>query len=318
MADSENSDSVQKELLWAKRRLESIFEANAAGIFVVDENRDITIVNQRFCDIVGFTKTELVGQNACFAHVSPESCLAFRKTFLEAKNGAQVKIEYFVRKKGCDGVWVEMFGSKIALDETHDGVIWSIVDISERKAAEEAIKNLAFYDVLTGLVNRRLLEDRLSVMISSKKRDKSHAAVLFLDMDNFKKLNDDFGHQAGDGFLKEVATRLRACVRDVDTVARLGGDEFVIVVDGLSEAHQAARNAAERVARNVLAVLNRAFVLAVSHSAGEARVVEHRSTASVGVTLFCQNEESKDSVLRRADQAMYLAKNAGKNDVKFL
>ena len=155
-------------------------------------------------------------------------------------------------------------------------------------------------------------------MISSKKRDKSHAAVLFLDMDNFKKLNDDFGHQAGDGFLKEVATRLRACVRDVDTVARLGGDEFVIVVDGLSEAHQAARNAAERVARNVLAVLNRAFVLAVSNSAGEARVVEHRSTASVGVTLFCQNEESKDSVLRRADQAMYLAKNAGKNDVKFL
>jgi len=104
---------IEKELLLAKKRLESIFEGNAAGIFVVDENRDIIMVNQRFCDIVGFSKEELVGQNACFAHISQESCLAFREYFLKAKNEGHSKVEYFVRKKNCDGVWVEMFGSPI-------------------------------------------------------------------------------------------------------------------------------------------------------------------------------------------------------------
>ena len=317
MSVSDNA-STQKELLWAKKRLESIFEANAAGIFVVDENRDITIVNQRFCDIVGFSKEELVGQNACFAHISQESCVAFRETFLKAKNGAQVKIEYFVRKRGCAGVWVEMFGSPIELDETHQGVIWSIIDISERKAAEEAIKSLAFFDVLTGLINRRLLEDRLSVMINSKKRDKHHGAVLFLDLDNFKALNDDFGHQAGDLFLKEVAVRLLSCVRAIDTVARLGGDEFVIAIDGLNSNKEKAEGEVQLIARKILRALNQPYVIELPPKDLRPSTIEHLTTASIGVSLFNQENDSKDSILRRADEAMYLAKKSGKNNMKLI
>ena len=313
-----SNEAVSKELLWAKKRLESVFEANAAGIFVVDENRDITMVNQRFCDIVGFTKDELVGQNACFAHVSPESCLAFRKTFLEAKNGAQVKIEYFVRKKGCAGVWVEMFGSRIDLDETHEGVIWSIVDISERKAAEEAIKNLAFYDPLTGLVNRRLLEDRLSVMLSNKQREGHFGAVMFIDLDDFKALNDDFGHQVGDAFLKEVASRLLSCVRRGDTVARIGGDEFVIAIEELGQSPDVAEREARRIAEKALVALSEAFVFTAGDAASDTHAQQsHTTTASVGVALFNRPDDTRDAILRRADQAMYRAKNAGKNGIGF-
>ena len=315
---SDHRDDVQTELLWAKKRLEIIFEHNAAGIFVVDENRNIIMVNQRFCDIVGFTKEELVGQNACIAHVSQESCNVFGKYFLEAKDDLEVKVEYFVRKKGCDGVWAEFFGSKIELDEERNGVIWSIIDISERKAAEETIKKLAFYDTLTGLTNRRLLEDRLSLMIANKKRNDNHGAVLFLDMDNFKTLNDKFGHQAGDDFLIEVASRLLSCVREVDTVSRFGGDEFIVVIDGLDQDKELAENEILRCARKILGKVSEPYMINLSGNDKSADTIEHLSSASIGISLFSQNDESKDSVLDRADQAMYLVKKSGKNNITIL
>lgn len=318
MSGSDNYGSVLNELLWAKKRLESIFESNAAGIFVVDENRDIIMVNQRFCDIVGFSNEELVGQNACFAHISQESCLAFRDYFLRAKEGLQVKVEYFVRKKGCEGVWVEMFGSKIELDETHSGVIWSIIDISERKAAEETIKNMAFYDALTGLVNRRLLEDRLSVMVGNAKRDAGYGAVLFIDLDNFKTLNDQFGHQAGDCVLVEAASRLLACVREIDTVARLGGDEFVVVVSGLNCTEEMAQENIQRIASKILDTLCQPYLITLPDEEMPTRNIENLITASIGCTLFNGEEKTIGSLLRRADEAMYLAKKTGKNSIQSL
>jgi diguanylate cyclase (GGDEF)-like protein/PAS domain S-box-containing protein len=314
---SDHRDDVHEELLWAKKRLEIIFEHNAAGIFLVDENRDIIMVNQRFCDIVGFTKAELIGQNACFAHISQESCKAFGKYFLEAKEGGEVKLEYFVRKKGCDGVWAEFFGSKIELDEGRFGVIWSIIDINERKLAEETIKNLAFYDPLTGLANRRLLEDRLSLMIANKKRDSHYGAILFLDLDNFKILNDTFGHQTGDDFLIKVACRLLSCVRDVDIVSRFGGDEFVVVIDGLAEDKKNAEKEILLCAQKVLSKLNEPYWVNLSGNDKPADTVKHLSSASIGISLFNQSDE-KDIVLDRADQAMYLVKDSGKNNISLL
>ena len=314
---SEHRDDVHEELLWAKKRLEIIFEHNAAGIFLVDENRDIIMVNQRFCDIVGFTKAELIGQNACFAHISQESCKAFGKYFLAAKDGEEVKLEYFVRKKGCDGVWAEFFGSKIELDEGRFGVIWSIIDISELKLAEETIKNLAFYDPLTGLANRRLLEDRLSLMIANKNRDCHYGAVLFLDLDNFKILNDTFGHKAGDDFLIKVACRLLSCVRDVDIVSRFGGDEFVVVIDGFSEDKNNAEKEVLLCAQKVLNKLNEPYLVNLSGNDRPADTIKYLSSASIGISLFNQNHE-KDIVLDRADQAMYLVKESGKNNIRLL
>lgn len=312
------NDTIEKELVLAKKRLESIFECNAAGIFVVDENRDIIMVNQRFCDIVGFSKEELVGQNACFAHISQETCQAFREYFLKAKNEGRSKVEYFVRKKGCDGVWVEMFGSPIELDENHQGVIWSILDISERKNSEETIKNLAFYDSLTGLVNRRLLENRLEEMLASKKREKTHGAIFFLDLDNFKLLNDTFGHLAGDTFLKEVAYRLLSCVRTVDTVSRFGGDEFVIIVNGLHSAKQKAKEEAYCIANKILEVLAKPYNIAEPTNNTFSQDIMHHSTASIGLTLFKEANDTCDTLFRRADKAMYQAKKAGKNNIKFV
>lgn len=312
------NDELQKELLWAKKRLEIIFEHNAAGIFLVDDNRDIIMVNQRFCEIVGFSKEELIGKNACFAHISEESCMAFGKYFREAKSGLKVKVEYFVRKKGCEGVWTEFFGSKIALDEERNGVIWSIIDISERKLAEDAIKNLAFYDALTGLANRRLFEERLSLMMANKKRNFDHGAILFLDLDNFKMLNDNHGHDAGDSFLVEVASRLTSCVREVDTVSRLGGDEFVVAIDGLDQDKKVAEKEALSIAQKIRGKLSEPYTIILLEHDKPARSIEHLSTASIGLSLFSKEDECRNAVLKRADTAMYLVKKEGKNNINIL
>ncbi len=314
MSNSDHTDHVHKELLWAEKRLEVIFERNAAGIFVVDDNRYIIMVNQRFCNIVGYGKEELIGQHACFLHTSTASCMEFRRYFLDAQNGLQVKVEYVVGKKGGDRIWVELFGSKIELDETHNGVIWSIIDISERKAAEEIIRNLAFYDTLTGLTNRRLFDDRISVQIANKKRSNSYGAVLFLDLDNFKSLNDSFGHRVGDAFLVEVARRLLSCVRGIDTVSRFGGDEFVVLVNELNRDKKVAEEQVSVIARRILAKLREPYLLTLDNGNAEARTIEHVSAASIGISLFGKEDDEEGAVLHRADEAMYLVKNSGKNN----
>lgn len=317
MFNKVTNDSTNKELLLAKKHFETIFEGNAAGIFVVNEDRDILIVNQRFCDIVNFTKEELVGQNACVAHISQETCMQFKENFLKAKADGLAKIEYFVRKKGCDGVWVEMFGSPIELEENHFGVIWSIVDISERKAAEETIKKLAFYDSLTGLANRRLLEDRLELIVENKKREDKYCAILFLDLDNFKPLNDTYGHHAGDVFLQEAASRLLSTVRTIDTVSRLGGDEFVIVIDKLDKDKTKAKEEAYTIANKVLEILRLPYTIEITKEDESQQTIIHHSSASMGMTLFKHEEITYNTLLRRADKAMYEAKKIGKDSIVF-
>jgi diguanylate cyclase (GGDEF)-like protein/PAS domain S-box-containing protein len=179
-------------------------------------------------------------------------------------------------------------------------------DVTDKRAAEEHIRRLAYYDALTGLPNRRLLMDRLRQLILRNGRQRRHGALLFIDMDNFKTLNDTHGHDAGDEFLRQTAARLRACVRAEDTVGRLGGDEFVILLDSLDPVAQVA----SRQARAVGASVVNAFRLPVRIGA-----IEHRSTASVGIVLVPGGDADADALLRRADQAMYQAKNGGRNAV---
>jgi diguanylate cyclase (GGDEF)-like protein len=184
----------------------------------------------------------------------------------------------------------------------------TMVDITERKAAETEIRNLAFFDALTGLPNRRLLMDRLSQALAHSARIKHSGALLFLDLDNFKDLNDTLGHNNGDQLLKQVAQRLQQCVRDGDTVARLGGDEFVLMLQDLSEEPKEAAAQAEGVGEKILQALNQPYILTDTL---------HRSTASVGVTLFGEKQEKPDELLKRADLAMYQAKAAGRNTLRF-
>ncbi|WP_296508116.1 EAL domain-containing protein [Rhodoferax sp.] len=181
-------------------------------------------------------------------------------------------------------------------------------NITERKAAEEKIERLAFYDVLTDLPNRRLLLDHLHYAVAASGRGKLQGALLFIDLDNFKDLNDTRGHDVGDRLLTQVALRLKACVRESDTVARLGGDEFVVLLQDLDGSLQDAGVLAESVGKKILLSLNAAYDLP-----GGA----HHSTPSIGVVLIHGQKQSVDELLKQADLAMYEAKAAGRNTLRF-
>jgi diguanylate cyclase (GGDEF)-like protein/PAS domain S-box-containing protein len=184
----------------------------------------------------------------------------------------------------------------------------AFTDISERKEAEEQIRNLAFYDPLTSLPNRRLLLDRLQQSLLLSERCGRRGALLFIDLDRFKTLNDTLGHDIGDLLLIEVANRLKSCLRTCDTAARLGGDEFVVMLEDLSEVATEAVDQARTVGEKIIETLNQTYQLA-SH--------EHHSTPSIGVTLFNGQQATIDELLKQADLAMYQSKAAGRNAMRF-
>ncbi len=218
-------------------------------------------------------------------------------------------IEYRIKTTDGFARWVNERG-RVTPDESGqarwlDGLIF---DISERKAAEIMIRDLAFNDTLTGLPNRRLLLDRLDHELAISERTGRHGALLFIDLDNFKTLNDTLGHAAGDQVLVEVSRRLVANVRESDTVARLGGDEFVVILENLGNtADEAAAEAAE-LGSNILVVLSQPYRL------GEAL---RNCTPSIGITTFCGHQASAGRLLRQADSAMYQAKSAGRHQLRF-
>ncbi len=192
-----------------------------------------------------------------------------------------------------------------------------IRDITERKQMEEQVRQLAFYDTLTSLPNRRLLNDRLSQAMAACRRSGWCSALLFLDLDNFKPLNDRYGHVIGDLLLIEVAQRLKGCVRENDTVARFGGDEFVVVLGELAADHAGATAQAGVVAQKISAALSAPYLLNISRDGSEGAHVEHRCTTSIGAVVFTSHECSADDVLKWADDAMYRAKEAGGGQVRF-
>ncbi|MBI2746652.1 MAG: EAL domain-containing protein [Burkholderiales bacterium] len=181
-------------------------------------------------------------------------------------------------------------------------------DISKRKNAEDETQRLAFYDTLTGLPNRRLLMDRLSHAQVTSARSKRYGALLFIDLDNFKDLNDTLGHDVGDLLLEQVALRLVSCLREGDTAARFGGDEFVVMLEDLNESDTDAASQAELVAEKIINRLNAPYELVGR---------QHNSSPSIGITLFCGSSLGVDELLKRADVAMYQAKAAGRNTMRF-
>ena len=181
-------------------------------------------------------------------------------------------------------------------------------DITSRKSAEDEIRNLAFYDPLTRLPNRRLLMDRLGLALSGGSRHRRKVALLFVDLDNFKTLNDTQGHYQGDLLLQQVASRLSACVREGDTVARLGGDEFVVMLGDLDNNPLEAATEAKAVGEIILAAIAEPYQLSGT---------SYHSTASIGVTFLGDQHENIDEPLKRADLAMYQAKTAGRNTLRF-
>ena len=182
------------------------------------------------------------------------------------------------------------------------------LDITRRKKAENEIEHLAFYDTLTGLPNRRLMQDRLQHSFATGSRNKFYGALLFIDLDNFKILNDTKGHNIGDCLLIDVAMRLRSGLREGDTVARLGGDEFVVILENLSENAAQAASIAKTAGEKIIIALNEPYLL---------KNESYHGTASIGVSLFREQEITADELLRRADIAMYQAKSNGRNMLRF-
>ncbi|MBE0615845.1 MAG: GGDEF domain-containing protein [Burkholderiales bacterium] len=190
-------------------------------------------------------------------------------------------------------------------------------DITERKQMEEEVRQLAFYDALTHLANRRLLYDRLSQTIAANKRSGRHGAMIFLDLDNFKLLNDTHGHMVGDMLLIEAANRLKSCVREMDTLARFGGDEFVVMIAELDVDRAASVARVGAIAEKVRTALARPYTLRLRPEGEAPATIEHQCTASIGVALFGKDEISRESILKWADTAMYRAKEEGRNLIRF-
>lgn len=303
-----NDITEQKKAQEALRIAAIAFESQE-GMFITDAARLILRVNTAFTTITGYTADEAVGQTPLLLASDRQGAAYFAEMTATLQRTGLWQGEIWNRRKNGEEYpgWLTVTA---VTDESGSvtNYVATLTDITFRKVAEEEIKTLAFYDPLTGLPNRRLLFDRLKQAIASSTRSERCCALLFIDLDNFKFLNDNLGHNIGDELLKQVAQRLSACVREGDTVARLGGDEFVVILEDLSESPQEAATQTEAVGEKVLATLAQPYQLADQ---------THRSTASIGITLFAESQGTLDELLKHADLAMYEAKAAGRNTLRF-
>ena len=266
--------------------------------------------NQASEQLYGYTAEEAIGANLLDLIIPPPMRIDVRAHLQHMFATGEVIPAGELQLQRKDGTPVHVFSSHAYIQVPgHPPEMFCIdIDISGRKAAEDEARYLAFYDALTQLPNRRLLVDRLQQVLVNGARSGLTTAVLFVDLDNFKTLNDTRGHEVGDLLLKDVAQRLRSCVREQDTVARLGGDEFVVVLQNLSSDAPEAAAQARTLGELILAQLRQPYELA-GH--------EHHFTASIGVTLLNHQRDSVDEVLKQADMAMYRAKDDGRNTLRF-
>ena len=298
----------RKQAETALRIAATAFESQL-GMTITDANRTIQQVNHAFTDITGFQPHEVIGQRAEWPAIEHQD-LTFQATMWAtvAATGAW-QGEILDRRKD-HRTFPEWLTITAVKDErgavTH--YVTTVSDISERKEAENEIVKLAFFDPLTRLPNRRLLMDRLNTVLASSQRHVRNTALLFIDLDNFKTLNDTLGHASGDQLLSLVGQRLSADVRASDTVARLGGDEFLVMLDELNEDAIAAAAQAKHVATKILTSLRQPYTL------GERT---YSGTASIGITLLAEQHRTIDDIFKQADLAMYQAKADGRNTLCF-
>ena len=279
------------------------------GMIVTDANFNILQVNRAFTAISGYLAEDIIGESIALFDDHQANTVSFNEVIQNLQTADAWDGEIWsIRHNG------EIYPAQITisavttLEKTVSNYVATFTDITQRKIAEEEINNLAFYDPLTKLPNRRLLNDRISKALSHSARNDREGALLLIDLDNFKTINDTLGHDAGDQLLQQVAQRLLACVREGDTVARLGGDEFVVMLEDLHENPLAAAEQTETVGQKIIANLGMPYLFA-DHA--------HYSTPSIGVSLFNSQQNTIDVLFKQADIAMYQAKKDGKNRLRF-
>lgn len=302
-------DITERKQVEAELRIAAVAFDSLEGMMVTDANSRILRVNNAFAKMTGYSAAEIIGQTPDLLRSDRHSPQFYDEIWDSIRSFGGWQGEVWTRRKSGKVYpeWLTISGVK-----NDDGVITHYIgthhDITERKIAEERIKELAFFDALTRLPNRTLLLDRLKQAIAVSARNKTCSALLFIDLDHFKTLNDTLGHDKGDLLLKQVAQRLALSVRTNDTVARVGGDEFVVVLESLHKNPQEAANQTRAIGEKILSVLGDPYQL------GE---VDYRTTASVGATVFRGRQASIDELLKQADLAMYKSKEIGRNAMSF-
>jgi diguanylate cyclase (GGDEF)-like protein/PAS domain S-box-containing protein len=299
---------AREALRISESRYRRLFETARDGILLINAmTGQIEDVNPYLIDILGYTHAEFLGKKLwevgafanttqsqeMFAELQTKGYVRYEDLPLLSKNGKKIDVEFVSNTYDCEGIKV---------------IQCNIREITQRKAAEAEIKKLAFYDPLTLLPNRRLLFERLQHSLVSLARTGHQGALLFIDLDNFKTLNDTLGHDFGDQLLQQVAPRLTSCVREGDTVARLGGDEFVVMLENLNAHTVDAATQVKMVGEKILSSLNQPYTLAF---------LEYKISASIGATLFSRENKRVDEILKQADIAMYHAKSEGRNTLRF-
>ncbi|MBA3057606.1 MAG: EAL domain-containing protein [Gammaproteobacteria bacterium] len=299
----------QKQAQESLITLSAAVEQSPVSIIISDPQGLIEYVNPMFEQVSGYQRAEVIGQNPRIWSSHEKSVQEYRDMWATLLTGQTWHGEFHNRRKNGTLYWEQAAIAPI-FDAQGQPIHYLAIkeDITKRKAAEAEIEHLAFYDLLTGLPNRRLLIDRLQQVLAAGTRSQRNGALLFIDIDNFKLLNETHGHQQGDVMLQQVAQRINHCVREGDTVARLGGDDFVVMLQDLSEQQSVAATQAEAVAQKILEALRQPYPF--GH-------FTHHASASVGVALFNASRDSVDELLKRADLALYQAKDAGRNTLRF-
>jgi len=302
------SKQAHEALIGSQKRYLDLYEFAPIGYLTLDTDSLISEINMNGALLLGEVRNHLLSRR--FAQfITPKDLDRYDRLFKRVmKQGKRQTFDLALRR-GDGSVFHAQLDCVRAIAEDMNPVVRiTIIDITERKRAETEIEHLAFYDSLTQLPNRRFLLGRLQAAVTACAQTLRHGAILFIDLDGFKTLNDTQGHFVGDLLLQQVALRLSACVREGDTVARLGGDEFVVMLADLSKHPIEASEQTQRIGEKLLKTLSEPYLLAG---------FEYRTSGSIGTTLFSGDQESLEDLLKRADLAVYCAKTAGRNRLRF-
>lgn len=287
------------------RMLSAAVEHSPASIVITDAKGSIEYVNPAFCRLTGYSVEEALGQNPRILKAGDQPPELYQELWDTLLRGEEWRGEFHNRRKDGSLFWET---ASISAIRNAKGLIRHFVaikdDITERKQMRDQLQQMAQFDMLTGLPNRRMVQDRLAQMVALAKRGNQRFALLFVDLDGFKRINDTYGHEAGDRVLKAVAARLSACIRSSDIVGRMGGDEFTVILSTLTRYEDAGQ-----VAEKILETLRRPITMPSG--------VQDQIGSSIGISVFPEDAQDGDGLLATADDAMYEVKHAGKNGYRF-
>lgn len=296
--------SERKQTENAMRLHASVFDSAWEGIVITDAEGNIVSVNSTFTEVTGYTADELIGKNPRLLRSDRQDADFYRKMWESIRTDQHWRGEIWNRKKSGE-LYAEILSISAVRNQLGEltNYIGTFSDITALKNTQSHLERLANFDTLTRLPNRRLFQDRLEQEMKKTLRNQSRAALILLDLDNFKEVNDTLGHDKGDLLLVEAAQRIQICVRESDTVARLGGDEFAIVLPQIESTGNA-----ERIALQVIKHLALPFQLGAEQT---------YISASIGITFYPDDADSSETLLKNADQAMYQSKSRGKNQASY-